>query len=419
MPAQPLSDTLCQEAIDAFTEHGGTAAACKALNLNRSTYEGRMREARRRGFVSTKQPKLIIKSQSILHNNEGEQIARWDKSRLAGREPEDTVQLPDPKRITKMSTLYDQQGKVTQQWVSEKPEDAQREALWLLFAEEMARDVPRAKPEKPTRKLVEYEDRLLSLPLGDHHMGMLAWAEETGGDNYNIEIGEGLLRAATDRLLAKSPPCTQALIAVLGDFLHYDSHAAVTPMHKNLLDADGRFPKMVRAAIRGIRYTIEAAKRRHLNVHVIFEPGNHDTASTVWLRELVAAIYENEPRVTVDLSPGDFHYYEWGLNLIGTHHGHGVKLEALPGIMAHDRPEAWGRTRHRFIWTGHLHHKRVVDVLGVQCEILRVLPPGDAWSAGKGHRSIRSMQAILLDREHGEVERHTVNPGMFDAKVAA
>ncbi len=422
MPTPPLSDEKCQEAVDALAEHGSinaAAARIKPDGINRSTLEGRLREARRRGFVSKVPPKLIIKGQSILHNDAGEEVARWDKTKLAGRDPDDAVQLPDPKKITKVSTLYDQQGNVSLQWVAERPEDAQREALWRLFSEEMARDVPRAKPEKTTRRAAEYEDRLVGFPLGDHHMGMLAWAEETGGASYDIAIGEHLLRAASDRLMMAAPPCTQALIAVLGDFLHYDSLSAVTPMNKNLLDSDGRFAKMVRAAIRGIRYTIEAAKRRHLNVHVIFEPGNHDPASTVWLRELVAAIYENEPRVTVDVTPGDYHYYEWGLNLIGTHHGHGAKLESLPGIMAHDRPEAWGRTRHRFIWTGHLHHKRVIDVLGVQCEILRVLAPGDAWSAGKGHRSIRSMQAILIDREYGEVERHTVNPAMFNAKVAA
>jgi hypothetical protein len=29
------------------------------------------------------------------------------------------------------------------------------------------------------------------------------------------------------------------------------------------------------------------------------------------------------------------------------------------------------------------------------------------------------MKAIVFHREHGEVERHTVNPGMFSARAAA
>lgn len=418
MPAQPLADELCQEAIDAFTEHGGTAAACKALNLNRSTYEGRMREARRRGFVSTKQPKLIIKSQSILHNNEGEQIARWDKSRLAGREPEDTVQLPDPKRITKMSTLYDQQGKVTQQWVSEKPEDVQREALWLAFAEKLADDIKPAKPiAKP--KGFSHMDLLAVYPVGDHHVGMLAWDQETGGENYDLKVAEQILRDASRRLIDTCPPCEQALIAFLGDFHHYDSYAAVTPAHKNLLDADGRFPKMVETGVRIVRHVIMAALERHRHVTVIFEGGNHDPATAAFMRILLACLYENEPRVTVDKSPMGCHYFEWRKVLIGTHHGDKIKGEKLPGIMAHDRPEAWGRTAHRVWLTGHVHHESLKSFPGCKVETLEVLPPLDAYAAGAGYRGGRSMKAIVYHGEHGEVERHTVNPGMFDAKVAA
>ena len=46
-----------------------------------------------------------------------------------------------------------------------------------------------------------------------------------------------------------------------------------------------------------------------------------------------------------------------------------------------------------------------------------LLAPPDAYGAGEGYRSPRSMKAIVFHRERGEVERHTVTPGML--KVAA
>lgn len=360
---------------------------------------------------------LTLKGTSIRYDGDGTVQQYWNKSRLAGLEPEDSVVLPDPKKITKTSTLYDQQGRVTQQWVSEKQEDKDREALWLEFAKALAEDLPRAQPI-PANDHLASDQLAACYPVGDHHFGMRSWSEETGAD-YDLNIAERLLTQATDYLLAATPACEQAFIAFLGDLNHYDSFEAVTPTHRNLLDADGRFPKMVRVAIRSIRYMIEAALRRHKHVTVIIEIGNHDMASSVFLMECLANIYENEPRVTIDRSPSHYHYFTFGKCLVGTHHGHGSKMEKLPLIMAADRPAEWGAALHRYWWTGHIHSRTAHDFNGCTVESFRILPPADAYAAQKGYRSIRDMKAIVLHKEFGEVARHTVNPQMIDGAIAA
>jgi hypothetical protein len=172
---------------------------------------------------------------------------------------------------------------------------------------------------------------------------------------------------------------------------------------------------MVRVAVRAIRYTIDCALRRHKNVRVIFAPGNHDLSLSIFMMELLANVYENEKRVTVDTSPRHFHYFSFGKNLIGIHHGHGAKPKDLPLIMATDQPEAWGRAQYRYLWTGHVHHDQVKDYHGVRWESFRVLPPADAYAANAGYRSQRDMKAIILHKEFGEVSRHTVNPAMLEA----
>lgn len=354
----------------------------------------------------------MMKGQSILRDKSGEEVARWDKTKLAGRDPADTFKLPDPKKVTKTSTYFDQQGNVAAQWISEKPDDAERERLWQLYAEKIAGDVKRAAPVKAP-KGKSHADLLAVYPVGDHHTGMMAWPDETGDAAYDLEIAEQVMRDASVRLIGTCPPCDQALIPFLGDFLHYDSYAAVTPAHKNLLDADGRFPKMVETGVRIVRHIIAAALERHRRVNVIFEGGNHDPATAAFMRILLSCLYENEPRVTIDKSPTGCHYFEWCKVLIGTHHGDKIKGEKLPGIMAHDRPAAWGRTAHRVWFTGHVHNESLKSFPGCKVETLEVLPPLDAYAAGAGYRGNRSMKAIVFHCEHGEVERHTVNPDMF------
>ena len=410
------------EYLSALLEHGSQRKAAKALGVDRRVLQlgvkAILKKAAQQGYAPDHDlthivPEgLTLRGTSVLYDGAGNIERYWNKTKPQGRDPAEVVQLPDPKKIIRTATLYDQQGAVTQQWVTEKAEDAQREALWQECARVLAADLPRVTvPEVPAHTR---DDILPVYPVGDHHTGMLSWAKETGA-NYDLSISEKLLAGAVEYLMAKSDPCNRALVPFLGDYLHYDSQNPMTPAHGNLLDADGRFPKMVRVGIRNMRYVIEAAARRHKNVHVIIEPGNHDPYSSIFLMECMRNIYENEPRITIDTSPARFHYFEYGANLIGTHHGDTVKMDKLPGIMASDQPEAWGRTRHRIWFTGHIHHREVMDFPGCTVESMRVLPPVDAWAASKGFRSIRDMKAVMFHREHGEISRLTVNPQMVEA----
>ena len=37
---------------------------------------------------------------------------------------------------------------------------------------------------------------------------------------------------------------------------------------------------------------------KHEHVHIIMADANHDPASEIWLREMFAAVYEEEPRLS-------------------------------------------------------------------------------------------------------------------------
>jgi len=339
--------------------------------------------------------------------------AVYAKAAQHGYSPEHdwTHRIPDGQKVKGVSTLYGADGEVKVQWVK-STEDARRqqemfEAMVAGFTDTLPREEATAGPDGPMS-----ENLMACYPVGDHHMGMLAWHEETGKD-YDLKIAERLLMGAANHLTGIAPKCEQATIVFLGDFMHYDSFFAVTPTSRNQLDADSRYPRMVRYAIRSMRYLIERVLSQHLFVRIIVEIGNHDLSSSIFLMECLAAVYEFEDRVTIDTSPAHYHYFTFGNTLVGTHHGHGAKMLQLPLIMAADRPEEWGASTYRYWWTGHVHHDQTKDYHGTKVESFRVLAPNDAWAQEKGYRAMQDMKCIILHSEFGEVSRHTVNPEML------
>lgn len=368
MASRPLPDKVLKRALEAYQRYGTYAGAARSGELDTSsemTVKRRVEQAYARGLGK---PNLLLKGESTLYDGEGNVKLVWEKSVVDN----------------------------TQQILRET-------------AEALKKDLPRYSPVKPP----EHTRDLLTLyPVGDHHIGMLAWDKEVGA-NYDLDISESLLAGAFNYLVEKSPDSEQALIAFLGDLLHYDGFESVTPQNKNPLDTDSRFAKMIRAAVRMVRYSIKRTLEKHKKVRVIVESGNHDPASTAWLSVFLEAVYEKEPRVSIDTSPSHYHYHKFGKILIGTHHGHGTKPDKLPLIMASDRREDWGKTRMSYWHTGHTHQKNVIDYPGCIFESHRILAPNDAWAHQKGYRSHSDMKAIVYHKEYGEVSRNTVNPRML------
>tara|TARA_E500000305_G_scaffold33701_3_gene25680 strand:- start:32848 stop:33969 length:1122 start_codon:yes stop_codon:yes gene_type:complete len=323
-----------------------------------------------------------------------------------------TRKVPEGHEIKGKSTLYDLDGNTVLEWIKTGINKEETQDIYDEIIEGLK---DRITPQKPIKAGKNYEANLLTLyPVGDHHFGMLAWDEETGGENYDLTIAEKLLLDATLHLVDKTPNSEEAAVLVLGDFLHYDGFTPVTPLNKNVLDADSRFPKMVRIAVRSLRYLVSNILSKHKSVRLVIEIGNHDMASAIWLMEAFNLFYENEPRVFVDTSPRQFHCFTFGKNMIGTHHGHGARMNALPLLFATDWPEQWGSTLHRSIHTGHVHHDQVKQNPGIVVESHGILAPSDAYAANHGYRSKQTMKAIVLHKEHGEVARYTVNPDMLE-----
>lgn len=288
-----------------------------------------------------------------------------------------------------------------------KVEEAREAALEALAAK-----LPKAKP---VRAPASSEADLCNLyTFTDYHLGMLAWNKE-GGDDWDIEIGEQTLVNAFAAMIRQSPKADTAIINLQGDFLHFDGLEAVTPTNRHVLDADTRFSKLVAVAIRAIRRLVKMALERHQNVHLLVVEGNHDLASAVWLRHMFTALYDDEPRVEVNDSELPFYIVPWGETLLGFHHGHKMKNEALPLLFAAQFREAWGAAKRTFIHCGHRHHVDEKEYNGATVVQHPTLAARDAHAARGGWIAERAAMSITYHKQWGQVGRVCVSPEMVRA----
>lgn len=306
---------------------------------------------------------------------------------------------------------YDDEGRETHrnvvlQWVKSRQEKENSLNLILEAITEAFQSPESLKPDEiPPPVTIVSEDLLAIYPMGDPHLGMYAWAEEAG-DDFDTEIAERDLTLAMERLVESAPACRKALIVNLGDFFHSDTLDNKTRRSGHALDVDTRWPKVLRVGVRAMRSCIEHALRKHDQVHVINEIGNHDDQTALVLTLALEMAYENNPRVTFDSSPGRYHYFRFHDVLIGVTHGDGPKPTQLGGIMATDRPVDWGETKFRYWLTGHIHTHNTFELPGCHVESFRTLAAKDAWTSGKGYRSGRDMYCIVIHKNFGEIERH-------------
>lgn len=247
------------------------------------------------------------------------------------------------------------------------------------------------------------DDLLAVYPMGDPHVGMIAYAEESG-DDFNLETCVADLKEAFAQLIASAPPAKHALIAELGDFFHSDNEQNKTARSGNSLDAD-RWSKVQVAGLEVMIACIEMVAEKHENVTVRIVRGNHDTHSSYALSLMLAMYFRHTPRINVVISANAHWYYEFGKVLIGLTHGDTSKASDMPGIMASDMAEAWGRTMYRYWYHGHIHNKRMQEGYGALVESFRTLAGKDAWHSAEGYRSGQDMNMILHHREFGEIMR--------------
>jgi len=377
MPAQPLSEDVLRETVEALQQYGTETEAAAALGMPRSTFQARVRAAAARGFAP----------------------GHFESGVAPGY------------AMGKVTIQRGPTGNVERTWERQSPDREAMRAAMLEVVEALKEDLPKA--EAITAPGLVNADLCNLYTFTDYHLGMYAWHNE-GGADWDLAIAERVLLGAMRAMVEQSPAAHAAVINIQGDFLHTDGKLPLTPASKNILDADSRYPKIRRSAIRLIRELVRMSLERHNDVHLIIAEGNHDEEGAGWLSDLFAVHYEDEPRLRVNDSDLPFYVFQWGETMLGVHHGHKVKNEQLPLLFAAQFPETWGATRRREIHCGHRHHRDEKEYNGVTVVQHPTLAARDAYAARGGWIADRAAQAITYHKRFGQVGRVMVCPEMIE-----
>lgn len=237
----------------------------------------------------------------------------------------------------------------------------------------------------------------------DFHWGK--YAPKYTGDEYNrtiarerlFELSSDLINRIKDR---GRPDCIY--LALGGDGLHIDNQGRTTT-RGTPQDCDGTPSELAATYVSLCREYIDFLNQvAPIKVFVI--PGNHDYYTSTLLREALKGWFNSNDEVSVvdNISPRQS--FSYGNSLITFMHGDEGSVKDYPAIIASENSKDWGKSKWRFIFTGHLHTERELPTFGnITVYRMPSLAGTDDWHYRKGYKSRKALIGYIIDPEEGVV----------------
>lgn len=403
-------DRLCIQAKQTYDAIGRAdeAKAAESIGINRRTFSNRLLKFYLRDLGSHLPGAVLqgheVKSHTTQYDADGNVKSQHIKTGRAASD--DEFEVPAGHRVKGESALVDAHGNVVQKWI--KTTEGERSDAVLHEAAKLAAETY-AGPAAPI-KLNPYasehiDPKLLNLHmLPDLHIGLHSSAM-TAQMDWTLEDALKTYRRLTRLLIERSPPAHTGVILGGGDLLHADDPMRATRGSGNRLDVGEPYDVVLAGAENLMVYKVELALQKYQHVVVRVLKGNHDPDSAVAIAHYLAAWFRNEARVQIDVDASLFWYFEWGVTMLGATHGHETKIKQMPGVMAADRAEMWGRTKVRYAHGFHIHHNSAGagEEGGASWQTHEAPTPRDDWHQGNPFRSRRALPLISYHKDHGEV----------------
>ena len=275
------------------------------------------------------------------------------------------------------------------------------------LAKEVIEEAKQYSPKYPKLNYKKYTDgHLLFVCPSDLHIGKLC-RSFVSGEEYNDQIAVSRALEGVRGCLAKSQGFNvdKTILLLSGDLLHVDNFN-MTTTGGTRQDSTGLLSDHFLIAKRLMVEIIEILLQVS-TVHVMFTPGNHDNTVGWMVAELLAAWFRRNKNVTFDVSLQMRKYYKYKNNLISSCHGHKIKADTLPMIVADECPD-WSSTQYRYMFTQHIHHKVSKQFPGLWVESLMSPSEADNWHHTSGYQSSnnKAIESFLFS-EFGQVARIT------------
>jgi len=273
--------------------------------------------------------------------------------------------------------------------------------------DECIKEVKLYAPKYHAIETIKSEDtHLLVIDIADLHIGKLATAFETGED-YNSQIAVKRAKDGLQGILnkAKGFNIDKVLFVAGNDILHTDNTRRTTT-GGTPQDTDGMwYDNFIMA--KNLYIDLLEKLISFAEVEVVYNPSNHDLTHGFFLMQLIEAHFSKSTiNFNVDLKHRKA--FKYGNNLIGTTHGDGAKIEHLPLLLATEFPILWSETKHRYIYSHHIHHKTSKDFIGVTFETLRSPSGSDSWHHKNGYTGVpKAVEGYIHHKDFGQIARLT------------
>lgn len=211
--------------------------------------------------------------------------------------------------------------------------------------------VPSVTIQRPAEKKSGY----LNLPLFDMHFGIndFDYYRDTQSDIAEL-INRGY---------------KEVLFIIGQDLLHNDDFRGRTAKGTTIEKID--MEKAWEDAMLFYLPLIDLALEKCNCVTVIYSKGNHDESMSWAFVKCLEARY---PQATFDTRFRERKVHMLGKNFIGINHGDKKRVDNLTENFSTEFPLEWSQATTREIFTGHLHHERVLDKGGA---VIRRMPTGN------------------------------------------
>lgn len=285
-----------------------------------------------------------------------------------------------------------------------KPEEKSFENLTETLIKDLQEYAPKfLKLERVENK----ESYLLVIDPADIHIGKLCSAFESG-ETYNNQIAVHRVLQGVKGILQKVSSFNIDKILFIGgnDILHIDNPQRTTTSGTPQ-DTDGMWHTNFLIA-KNLYIDVLEMLLTVADVHFTFNPSNHDYTNGFFLAQVIETYFKNCQNITFDCSIKHRKGFKYFNNLIGTTHGDGAKQADLPLLMAVEFSKEWAETKHRYIYTHHVHHKTSKDYAGITIESLRSPSGTDSWHQRNGYQHApKAVEAFLHCKENGQIARIT------------
>lgn len=380
MSSSRITDEACVEALEATSTWGSMRQAAHALGLTPDAVRHRVNQAYARGLDVD--PSVRTAMDDLGMNYEPNLL--WVKTKGDDKTPGYSAQMVKKKHVPSSEVTMEE------------------------IREMFANTPPVELPDPPLHANDGHEKTFALINLNDLHFNALAWAEETGGEDWDTKIAEKRLMAWTMHLIAKIPLVSEVILHFNGDTFHTNGRDPFTPKSQHVLDADTRYSRAVHMLSTTVIRIGDIVAQIFPHVRFVVRPGNHDRDSVHALQQALFWRYRETENVVVDIDPGDYWVYRRGKVMIASHHGDKAPWQRLVNYFNDRWREEVGKSRYNYLWTAHGHRKERDRVGAWACEMANALCEQDAHASEEAYPSDPAMEAIVYHEDRGEVGRDRV-----------